>query len=89
MRTFVRNIIGAGLTLGLVTIVQADALTNTTDRFLSGQLDTRIEELGTNKQTAEKMPIWKQTQLNGIIRHCTRTLQARGVTETSSCDRSF
>lgn len=78
-----------GITLSVFAIAQADMLTgqSVTDRYITGKLDTRIEELGTNKASGEKMPQWKQTIKDGVARHCRFTLVARGVKDTSSCTR--
>lgn len=77
------------VTMTVIGIAQADMLSgqSVTDRFLSGALDTRLEELGTNLQTGEKMPQWKMTQLAGVKLHCVRTLVWRGVKDTSICKR--
>lgn len=77
------------VTLGVIGILQADVLSgqSVTDRFLSGALDTRMTELGTNLQTKEFMPQWYKTQIDGIRRHCAFTLVTRGVKDTKSCSR--
>lgn len=60
-------------------MAEADTLTgrSVTDDFTSGKLDTRLNDLGTNYQTKEFMPIWYKTQLDGIRLHCARTLHSR------------
>jgi hypothetical protein len=73
------------LTLGVVGILQADAWTDTTNRYLSGQLEPRLQELGTNKQTGVFTPMWRKTQEEGVKRHCRNVLLARGVADTSKC----
>lgn len=59
-------------------IVQEDAKTDTTNRYLSGALDPRLTELGTDKVSgffsAEKEAI----QEHGVQRHCYHTLLATG-----------
>ena len=71
-----KNLISVLLTGSMLTVMgiaQADMLTgrSITDAYVSGQLDKRIEELGTNLQTQEKMPLWKSRQNKGLFRHCT------------------
>jgi hypothetical protein len=60
-------------------IAEADTLTgvSVTDSFVSGKLDTRLNDLGTNLQTKEFQPIWFKTQLEGIRLHCSRTMHSR------------
>ena len=81
--------LASSLTFGVMGIIQADVLPgqSVTDRFLSGALDARLTELGTNKQTGEFFPQWKKTQVEGVRRHCTFTLVARGVKDTKACAR--
>lgn len=83
MRKFASSI---GLALGLLSafpaaamspIERMDSLTNTTDRFIAGELDARLEELGTDKLTGEKVPLWKQVYIASTKLHCARTLDAR------------
>lgn len=59
----------------------ADTLTgrSITDDFVTGKLDTRLNDLGTNYQTKVFQPIWYKTQLDGIRLHCARTLHSRKV----------
>jgi hypothetical protein len=62
-------------------IKEADTLTGTsvTDRFISGKLDSRLDELGIDKANNQKMPVWFWTQKDGIRLHCSRVLQSRGT----------
>lgn len=82
MKLIASFITGAALLL----VLQADALTNTTDRYLDGSLEPRLEELGTEKTTGIKKPQWRLTVEDGVRRHCAATLRARGVsTEGTLC----
>lgn len=76
----------AVLTLGVVGILQADLLSgaSVTDRYISGALEPRLQELGTNPQTGVFTPQWRKTQEEGVKRHCRFTLLARGVLDTSA-----
>lgn len=90
MKRFLASItLASSLTLGVIGILQADVLSgqSVTDRYLSGQLDTRLTELGTNLQTGDFFPTWKKTQETGVRLHCVRTLIARGVKNTAQCSR--
>lgn len=62
-------------------IPTADTLTgrSVTDAYISGALDSRLTELGTQFQTKEFMPLWFQTQERGLKTHCRRVLTHRGT----------
>lgn len=84
------SVLLTGSMLTVVGIMQADVLTgrSITDAYISGALDSRIEELGMNAQTKEKMPLWKKRQNQGILRHCT----FKKLTEkqsTKECEEAF
>ncbi len=72
--------------LGLTQVEQADMLTgvSVTDRYVSGQLEPRLDEIGTNKQTGAKMPQWRLTVENGVKRLCRNVNVVRG-TSTAKC----
>lgn len=80
----------ASVALGLFGILRADMLTgqSVTDRYISGALDERLEELGTDKITDTKVPEWKQIQEGGVQMHCARTLVARGVPYNPKCGKN-
>lgn len=75
--------LASSLTFGVVGVLQADAWTNATDRYMSGQLESRLQELGTNKQTGVFTPQWRLTIEEGVKRHCRFTLAARGTVDPS------
>lgn len=79
------TILLTGSMLTVMGIAQADVLTgrSITDAYVSGQLEDRLQELGTNKQTGVFEPIWRKRQEDGVKRHCRFTLLYRGVTDAS------
>jgi hypothetical protein len=72
------------------TIDHADMLTGRSiaAAYISGELDPRIEELGTDAQTGEKKPEKKQTQNGGLKRHCRFLMDSR-ATSASGCMEAF
>lgn len=66
----------ASVTFGFATIVSADAPTNTTARFLDLSLAPRLVELGTDRNTGQRIERWFNTQRDGVKLHCTRHLLA-------------
>jgi hypothetical protein len=74
-------------TFAFASILQADALTNTTDRYISGALDQRLIELGKDKSNGATVISWKEAYLSGVQRHCRFTLAARHAGDVSACDR--
>lgn len=92
MKTAMKNILAAAtVTLGLFGILRADMLTgqSVTDRYIAGELDARLEELGTDKITEEKKPEWKLIQEGGVKIHCARTLVARGSGYNPKCGKAI
>ena len=84
MRTFASSI---GLVLGLLSAFPAaaagirrlDGLTNTTDRFISGQPDDRLIELSFDKAEQKHVPAWLTTWIDSTKLHCARTLHNRNT----------
>lgn len=78
MRSIYASIIGSMIILPALasaapsTIVDADILSgeSVTARYIDGRLDARIDELGTEKKTGQKQPLWKLRQNEGVYRHC-------------------
>lgn len=81
------TILLTGSMLTVMGIAQADVLTgrSITDAYVSGQLEDRLQELGTNKQTGVFEPLWRKRQEDGVRLHCTRTLLARGAKSAEKC----
>lgn len=59
-------------------IQRLDKLTNTTDRYISGELDKRILDLAFDKSRGEQISVWLQTWIGSTKLHCSRTLHSRG-----------
>lgn len=80
MKNVISSILISGSMLTVLGIAQADMLTGRSiaDAYVSGQLEDRLQELGTNKQTKEFTPLWRATQEDGIRLHCNRVFAARG-----------
>ncbi len=78
------------VTLVVIGIAQADIMPgySVSDAYVSGKLDSRLEELGMNKQTQKKEPQWKLTQNEGILRHCNRTYVAASKT-IKGCSEAY
>lgn len=87
MKHLIASILITGSMLGVIGIIEADVLTgkSVTDAYLSGQLEDRLQELGTNKQTGVFEPLWRKRQEDGVRLHCTRTLLARGAKSAEKC----
>lgn len=72
-----------------MNIVDFDALTDTTNRLISGQLKDRVIELYTVKGTGQRLPAWVKVVSQGLNKHCVKTLEARGVGDKAACDVIF
>jgi len=66
-------------------IITVDSWTNTTDRYISGQLESRLQELGTNAQSGIFNQIVRDRLEAGIQLHCARTLDARKAPANEKC----
>lgn len=69
-------------------VVTADSWTSTTERYITGQLESRLIELGTNKQSGDYNAQWRAMQEYGVRKHCARTLHAQGKADPK-CGNAF
>ena len=65
-----------------------EAETQVAARYTTGQLDARLVELGSNKQTGEFVPVTAKTHKDGVIRYCTFYYKAKGQS-TEKCARTI
>jgi len=65
-----------------------EAQTQVVARYTSGQLDARLIELGSNKQTGEFMPVTARTHKDGVIRYCAFYLKVLGQ-NADKCARTI
>lgn len=65
-----------------------EASTQTAANYVSGKLDARLIELGSNKETKEFMPIWGRTQKDGVTRYCSFYMKSM-TGDGSKCSRTI
>ena len=79
----------APLGAAAMNIQDFDALTDTTNRLISGSLKDRVIELYTVRGTGQRLPAWVKVISQGLNKHCVKTLEARGVGDKAACDVIF
>lgn len=87
------------LTLGIVAalsplsalafnINEYETQTQVATRFVSGNLDARLIEIGSNFMTKEFMPIQASTVKRGVVAYCAFYFRTTGK-NTAQCDRTI